>query len=347
MSQTSPSLALPYLQPAQAQKHVTHNEALRILDAATQLGVLAADQSDPPAAPGEGDRYIVATSPTGDWAGHAGQIAIFVSGQWQFFIPGPGWRADVIPTGQVLRFDGGIWGEPAPALQNLPRLGVNTTADATNRLSVAAGATLLTHDGGDHRLKLNKAGAADTASLLFQTGYSGRAEMGTAGSDDFAIKVSDDGSNFETALSVAGGTGYITAKKRFFSAGIAAAQTGVPDNSHTVIGFDTDHSDAAGMLDTATGRLVPLAGAISAIAGTYATGLTAGEICTLGVWKNGAALSQKIYYAAASGAIGMDVGLMDICSGTDYYEIVVHIRTSSTGTLNDNSANTYFRGFHH
>ncbi len=32
MSQTSPRLDLPYLQPAQAQKHVIHNEALRRLD---------------------------------------------------------------------------------------------------------------------------------------------------------------------------------------------------------------------------------------------------------------------------------------------------------------------------
>ena len=32
MSETSAILSLPYLMPAQAQKHVTHNEALRILD---------------------------------------------------------------------------------------------------------------------------------------------------------------------------------------------------------------------------------------------------------------------------------------------------------------------------
>ncbi len=39
MSQT-PNLALPYIQAAQAQKHVTHNEAIRALDAIVQLGVL-------------------------------------------------------------------------------------------------------------------------------------------------------------------------------------------------------------------------------------------------------------------------------------------------------------------
>lgn len=30
---SSPNLQLPYIMPSQAQKHVTHNEALRTLDA--------------------------------------------------------------------------------------------------------------------------------------------------------------------------------------------------------------------------------------------------------------------------------------------------------------------------
>ena len=35
-----PVLALPYIQPAQAQKHVTHDEAMRVLDVIVQLAVL-------------------------------------------------------------------------------------------------------------------------------------------------------------------------------------------------------------------------------------------------------------------------------------------------------------------
>jgi hypothetical protein len=37
MPDTSHALSLPLIQPSQAQKHVTHNEALRILDAVVQL----------------------------------------------------------------------------------------------------------------------------------------------------------------------------------------------------------------------------------------------------------------------------------------------------------------------
>ena len=42
MPDTSHALSLPLIQPSQAQKHVTHNEALRILDAVVQLVVIAA-----------------------------------------------------------------------------------------------------------------------------------------------------------------------------------------------------------------------------------------------------------------------------------------------------------------
>lgn len=37
MSQTSTHLNLPYIQPAQAQKHVTHNEAIELLDLIVHL----------------------------------------------------------------------------------------------------------------------------------------------------------------------------------------------------------------------------------------------------------------------------------------------------------------------
>jgi hypothetical protein len=90
------------------------------------------------------------------------------------------------------------------------RLGVGTDADAANRLAVAAPASLFTHDGAGHQLKINKATPADTASLLFQTGWSGRAEIGTTGSDALAVKVSADGAAWATALTVAA-SGQVTA----------------------------------------------------------------------------------------------------------------------------------------
>ena len=72
----SPNLALPYIMPAQAQKHVTHNEAVRMLDALVQLAVLDRDLATPPGSPQDGDRHIVAPDSTGDWSGRAGESAV-------------------------------------------------------------------------------------------------------------------------------------------------------------------------------------------------------------------------------------------------------------------------------
>jgi hypothetical protein len=82
----------------------------------------------------------------------------------------------------------------------VPLLGVNATADATNKLAIASAASLFNHAGAGHQHKINKNSAGDTASLLFQTGFSGRAEFGTAGDDDFHVKVSADGSAWTEAM---------------------------------------------------------------------------------------------------------------------------------------------------
>ena len=80
MSDTSTHLGLPYLLAAQAQKHVTHNEALRLLDAMVQLSVLDRTRTTPPASPADGDRHLVASGATGLWAGWDLNVAFWVDG---------------------------------------------------------------------------------------------------------------------------------------------------------------------------------------------------------------------------------------------------------------------------
>jgi microcystin-dependent protein len=210
MPDQTPVLNLPYILPAQAQKHVTHNEAIRVLDVIVQLSVTARNLAAPPANPVQGDRYIVAAGAAGDWAGRAGHIALWENGAWQFFAPNVGWTAWVVSEQVLASFSGTAWTSQADGPLNVGQLGISATPDATNRLAVSSPATLLNHAGAGHQLKLNKALATDTASLLFQTGFSGRAEMGTAGGDDFSIKVSADGSAFVTGLSIAAATGAVS-----------------------------------------------------------------------------------------------------------------------------------------
>lgn len=199
MSELSPRLSLPYLMAAQAQKHVTLNEALQRLDLLTQLTVQGFGATVPPPDPDEGQVWALGPVPDAAWSGQGGRLAARIDGDWLFLDPQPGWRA---VAGTDLRvFDGADWVAPdLPVLDNLPGVGINAAHDPTNRLTVSAAATLFSHEGAGHQLKLNKAAAGDTASLLFQTGWSGRAEMGTAGSDDFSVKVSPDGSTWHDGL---------------------------------------------------------------------------------------------------------------------------------------------------
>ncbi|MDA8830654.1 DUF2793 domain-containing protein [Planktomarina temperata] len=212
MSTVSPNLSLPYIQQNQAQKHVTHNEGMRLLDGVVQLSVLSRAQTAPPANPVAGDRYILPSGATGAWAGFDDSLAHWEENAWRIIPPNEGWVAWDQNGLALLVFSQGQWTEATAAdVERLDKLGLNTSADLTNRLAVSSDATLLTHDTtGGHQLKIKKDQPGDTGSLLFQTGWSGRAEMGLAGSDNFEIKVSPDGSNFHQALTVDRATGAVT-----------------------------------------------------------------------------------------------------------------------------------------
>ncbi|MGB3409046.1 MAG: DUF2793 domain-containing protein [Jannaschia sp.] len=204
MSDNTVILSLPLIQASQAQKHVTHNEAIRRLDALVQPVVLDIDRTDAPVSPDEGDRHIVAAGAAGEWLGQDGRIAVREGNAWTFIPPAAGWRVHVLSLGADVVLSGDTWTQPTVQSDTL---GINADADAVNRLTVRAAATLLTHEGAGHQVKINKAAATDTASLLFQTGFSGRAEMGTSGSDGFAVKTSADGVTWREAMNVAAGTG--------------------------------------------------------------------------------------------------------------------------------------------
>ena len=207
----TPNLDLPFIMPAQAQKHVTHNEALLKLDAIVQLSVKDRDLDNPPATPANGERYVVGANALSDWAGQDGAIAAYQDGAWSFYTPSNGWLAWVEDEGVLIAWNGSSWvvtssgsggGNGENSFTSTTMLGINAAADDTNRLSLRAPATLLNHEGSGHQLKINKASEDDTGSLLYQTNFSGRAEMGLAGNDDFSIKVSGDGDNWQESLTI-------------------------------------------------------------------------------------------------------------------------------------------------
>src|SRR3989344_8476869 len=131
--------ALPLLAMAQAQKEVTHNEALPLLDALVQPVVEDGPQAVPPSAPVAGQGWIVGAAASGAWVGEEGALALWTSGGWRFVAPRPGMRAHRLSDGGWLRFDGAALVEPGPIAS--PAGGA--TVDSEARAAVAAGVLAL------------------------------------------------------------------------------------------------------------------------------------------------------------------------------------------------------------
>lgn len=151
---------------------------------------------------------------TGAWTGQDGKIAFALDGAWRFYAPFNGLVVYVSNETKLLVYNGSSWVDYASvlALQNVPLLGVNTTADSTNKLAVASSAVLLNNIGAGIRAFINKHASGDTASFLFETNFSGRAEIGLTGDDNFHFKVSPDGATWYEGLQIDRNTGSLLLK---------------------------------------------------------------------------------------------------------------------------------------
>ena len=84
MVQTTPRCGLPYLVAGQAQKELTHNEALILIDALAGASAVSIGVNVPPVAASPGQCWIVGASPQGAWADHAEALACWTEGGWRF-----------------------------------------------------------------------------------------------------------------------------------------------------------------------------------------------------------------------------------------------------------------------
>ncbi len=184
----TPVLSLPLLAAAQAQKHVTVNEALSRIDGLAQLRLVSVSVTAPPAGAPEGDVYAVPPGAVNDWAGQDGSLALSLNGGWDFITPRRGWRAMVMDQGVPAIWDGVDW-----------RIGAITLS--------ASGAGLLMKS-----LEIDvpiAAGASVTAPVLFPPrsivfGVTGRVTTEITGSaSSWDLGVSGDTGRFGTGLGTA------------------------------------------------------------------------------------------------------------------------------------------------
>lgn len=202
---SSARLGIDYVAPSQSQKHVTVNEGLRKLDAIVQLSVVSATTGAEPGSPADADCYILPGGKTGtNWGAMTdGAIAYHVDGAWSQLTPRTGWRAFVEDAGAFYYFDGGDW--QAEASAGVDMFGVNATADATSRLSVASDAVLFSYDdvtpgSGDSAITVNKEASGDSGKITFATADSGRARLGLIADNNLSVDVSADGSTWTNAV---------------------------------------------------------------------------------------------------------------------------------------------------
>lgn len=139
----TPRLALPVIEAAQAQKHVTHNEALVLLDALVQLSVESRTLAAPPASPVEGVCYIPAAGASDDWSGWDGEIACYSGGGWLRIVPVPGCKAWLRDERLTLTYEDGIWRDGVALTSN----GGRVTLRAKEEEVTLAGVSVDTADG--------------------------------------------------------------------------------------------------------------------------------------------------------------------------------------------------------
>jgi len=155
--ETSSRFGLPYIMPGQAQKHVTHNEAIRALDALLHISVQARNIGSPPEAPSEGESYLIGSAPIGEFADKADYIARFIEGAWMYYAPVQGLIVNVENEALCVIWRGNGWAEfgdggdiDIGALV-FDTFGVNAAADTFNRLVLNSHASLFNHDGAGHQ----------------------------------------------------------------------------------------------------------------------------------------------------------------------------------------------------
>jgi len=133
---------------SQSNKYVTHNAAVRVLEALSS-GAKSRSNSGPPGSPAAGDVYIV-DSATGAWStAAADDIAHYYASSWHFTTPVAGTLIWVEDEDALLRHDGSDWAsavaDQAAALLGTATLGMQTADGAQTIYTVPTGKKMIPH----------------------------------------------------------------------------------------------------------------------------------------------------------------------------------------------------------
>ena len=215
----STNLQLPYLEASQAQKHVTHNEALRLLDALVQSRVTEQGLTTPPGAPADGTLYIPGSGATGAWASWDFNLAYYVDGAWKKIVPRVGWLIYDINQAGFYVFEGApnYWaarsmgGAPPRRSVRVATTGNVTIAAALNDGDAIDGVTLADDDlvlvkdqtadeeNGVYVVGVTPSRHSDFATFEAHVGVFLSVQEGSANADTLWLGTSNAGGTLDTS----------------------------------------------------------------------------------------------------------------------------------------------------
>lgn len=95
-------LRLPLLAAGQAQKEITHNEALTGLDGIVHVAALSRQLAAPPSTAAPGDIHIVPAAGVAAWGAPADTLMCWDGQGWRQIVPVPGMTAYVVSEAAML-----------------------------------------------------------------------------------------------------------------------------------------------------------------------------------------------------------------------------------------------------
>jgi hypothetical protein len=282
------NLGLPFLMPAQAQKHVTVNESLTRLDALVQLAVESRAVTSQPGSPADGAVWIAPAGKTGpEWGGYTDwSLAYYRDGAWEQITPKEGWRAWVKDEDAMAYWSGSAWSAGLP----ITTIELGHASDTTLSRSAAG---VLAVEGG----VVPKENRANTFTQPQLVSVNGSTTPNTA-ADDFVVR----NQSGMSGMSLIGDN----ASNTFFMIGTSAADNAfnlyyeggsgdVIFRTTTTVRLQWDASDTAWRLPNALVVGSPTGGAKGN-----------GTINAQAVYDDNALLSCYVFDAALDGRIDLE-----------------------------------------
>ena len=209
---TTPIASIPEIAQNQAAKYVTHNEALRQLEALNHGSVIDRTLTAPPVLTSPGDDgkvYIPASGASGAWNGQDQNIAVFKDDGWVFYPFFENLIVYSIPDSALIINQSGSWSVFSSGGSTTGEIKISandTTLGFPIAKLVQGDAITLTenNDGGNETLTIASTGQTKVSSNDTTVGYlNGKLLQGT---NITLVEGNDGGDETLTINSTAGGT---------------------------------------------------------------------------------------------------------------------------------------------